>query len=76
MRQFLCQRQCLLAALQGLVWVAKIPQDLGRIGAAKHPGIGSVVKGLGVVVLGTVEDHLFQVCTGRDKLSKVEHGRP
>jgi hypothetical protein len=75
MGQLLGTRESLLASLEGLIWIAKRPQDHGRIGEASHPG---VLQGtVGVAVLGIVErDALLEVLSGRDKLSEMAQSEP
>ena len=54
-RQLLGQGECLVAPLQGLVWIAKIPQGPGCKGEASHPRVLPVEEGQGAVLLGIVE---------------------
>jgi hypothetical protein len=83
-RELLRQRQCLLALLQGLVRVAKHPQDLGETGQAMHHGLwvdeamGAVLQGLGAgkALLQVEGDTLLQVRAGRAQLSEEAQGIP
>src|SRR5262249_22501213 len=57
------------------VWIASQPQDMGRTGQAKHPGVQSIEKGMGAMLLGVVEgDPLLCVLSGWNNLSKKEKG--
>ena len=45
-RELLSQGERLVAPLQGLVRIAKEPQDISRKGQAKHSGVKSIEHGL------------------------------
>ena len=65
-RQRAGQGQRLLAPLQGLVQIAKRPQDLGETPEASDPLMGLGEEALGAVLLGVVEgDALLQVQAGK-----------
>ena len=55
MRQSVGQGERRLAALQGLVWIAKDPESPGRIAEASHPGSLPIQKGMPAVLLRIVE---------------------
>ena len=73
MRQSVGQGERRVAALQGLVRIAKGPECHGRIAEAPCPGILPVEEGMRAVLLRIVEgDTLLQVGQGRDELAKTE----
>src|SRR5262249_37985322 len=64
-RQLAGQGQRLVASLQGLVRIAKRPQDLGETPEANDPLMGLGEETLGAVPRGVVEgDALLQVRAG------------
>ncbi len=61
----------LVAALHGLLWVAKHPQDNRGKTQTAHARVLSVEQRMGAVLLTVVERYtLFQMGTGSDKLAK------
>src|SRR5262249_11552353 len=75
MRLLLGEGERLITPPQGLVWIAKYPQRLGRMGESTHAVVQPVEEGMGAVLLGIVEDHtLLQVRACRNKLSQQEQG--
>ena len=65
-----------MAPLQGLIWIAKMPQGPGCIGEAMHPG-SAVLDGEARVLLGVIQSNpLLQVWLRRGQLSQTEQGEP
>ena len=76
-RQILGQRDRLLASLEGLVRVAKIPQGQGRIVEGRRPRVLPVEEDMRAVLLGIVEGHhVLQVRSRRRKRSHEEQSKP
>ena len=76
-RQFLGQGERFVASLQGLVRIAKRPQNQGCNGQAGHPRVKAIAEGMGTVLLRIIEGNaLLQVCLGRGQLSQLGQGRP
>jgi hypothetical protein len=66
-----CQR-C-LAPLQGLLWIAQEPQDVGQTAEAKHLSAGHVKAVMRAVLQRQAEGKtLLQMCTGRVQLTAEE----
>src|SRR5437870_1777453 len=76
--QLLRQGKRLMAPLQGLVWIAKMPQAQGRPAEASHPGvIPAIEERQTAVLLGVIEGKaLLCVLSGSSKLAKPEQGVP
>lgn len=67
-RQILGPGERLMYSLARLVWIAKVPQGVRRMGEANHP----MVKRQGVVLLGGGKgNRLFQVSAGRSKFPQI-----
>ena len=74
-RQLAGQGQRLVTPLQGLVRIAKRPQDLGETAEAKDPLMGLGEEALGAVLRGGVEgDALLQMRAGSDPFLQGEQG--
>ena len=72
-RQLLGQGECLLASLQGLVRIAKIPQGPGHIDKQITPGSCPCREARERCLLRVIEGNpLLQVLSGRGKLSEAE----
>jgi hypothetical protein len=81
LRQLATPGQRRLALLQGLIRIAKGPQDSGETEAAKHLGMGNVSadyeEPAGAVLLESVEgEALLQVRAGCVKLSTENKALP
>jgi hypothetical protein len=69
-RQLPGEGECPLAPLQGLLWVAQIPEDPGGVGVGIHPKVIPLPEGLGAVMLGVVEgNRLLLVGAGPSEVS-------
>src|SRR6266508_6198142 len=55
MRELVSQAQRCADSLHGLVWIAQKPQNKSRKKEQRHPGLGSMHKGHGAVLLGIIE---------------------
>src|SRR5712692_714067 len=76
-RYLLGQPDSLVASLQGLIWIAKMPQGKGGKVQAHHPGVYPIEEGQGTVLLKVVEGNaLLQVRSGRDQFSQHEQRFP
>src|SRR5262249_44241669 len=74
-RQLAGQGQRLVAPLQGLVRIAKAPQDLGETPKTKDPLMGLSEEALGAALLGVVEgDALLQMRAGSVQFWQEEQG--
>src|SRR5712692_9831546 len=76
--QLLGQDERRVAPLQGLVWIAQIPQSNGCMSQATHSGVmyGSTV-GMGSVLLRVIESNpLFKVLSARGELFRIEQSHP
>jgi hypothetical protein len=64
-RHTLYQGQSLAHGHQRLVRITKRPQNPGEIDLAVHPGVTSIEKGMGAVLLGMIEHYsLLQMDSG------------
>src|SRR5712692_8412590 len=73
-RQLLGQGDRRVAPLQGLVWIAEIPQSNGCMSQATHSGVlyGSTVSMRSVPLRVVKSNPLFKVLSARGKLSRIE----
>src|SRR5215475_14670274 len=77
MVQGLGQRQCLLAALHGLRWIAQAPQGEGRKAEEHHTRSIPMAQHQGVLISGVDEgDALLYVLPGRGVFPELEQGLP
>src|SRR4029453_16280977 len=75
MVQGLGQRQCLLAALHGLRWIAEAPQGEGRKAEEHHTRRIPMAQHQGALGYGVDEgDALLQVLPGRGVFTELEQG--
>src|SRR5215510_1048153 len=73
----LSQGKRLAAPLEGLLRVAKVPQDAGQEAEATGAGIMTVAQAMGPVLLRVVESNaLLQMGAGGAKLSQPEQRFP
>jgi hypothetical protein len=77
MEQCLGYSERLLTPPEGLVGIAKPPQNIGCVAAAGHPGVMAVQKGIGTMLVEIVQDDpLLYVCSGGGQLSQLVQCRP